>query len=119
MALAAHLAESNNNQQLSSNQLDLLKKSVEVLSPIKEITMSVHICRPCINFHCHTVHMRTDKITLKTTDYSVIPTMKAQLQYSLKSRFCEIEIIRSYLLPLFFTLNLKISSFQQYYLSNN
>ena len=41
MALAAYAAENSSIQQLSSLQLDLLKKCIEVLGPIEEITRSI------------------------------------------------------------------------------
>ena len=43
MALAAYAAENSSIQQLSSLQLDLLKKCIEVLGPIEEITISAYL----------------------------------------------------------------------------
>ena len=41
MALAAYCAESGSIQQLTPYQLDLMKKCVDILSPIEEITHSI------------------------------------------------------------------------------
>ena len=62
MALAAYAAENSSIQQLSSHQLDLLKKCIEVLGPIEEITRSI-ICRPCVTLHHQTIHMCAEKNT--------------------------------------------------------
>ena len=41
MALAAYTAENSGVQQLSSNQLDVLRKCIEISSPIEKITRSI------------------------------------------------------------------------------
>ena len=41
MALAAYAAENSSIKQLSSHQLDIIKKVIEILVPIEEITRSI------------------------------------------------------------------------------
>ena len=91
MALAAYAAESNSIQQLSSHQLDLLKKCIEVLSPIEEITRSIAADLASIPLSYHTYVRILTRTLQKTCDDSGIRTMKAQLLHSLKSRFSGIE----------------------------
>jgi len=38
MALVAYTAESSSTQQLSSYQLDIIKRIIEILAPMEEIT---------------------------------------------------------------------------------
>ena len=92
MALAAYAAESNSIQQLSSHQLDLLKKCIEVLSPIEEITRSIYLqTLHQFPLSYHTYVRILTRTLQKTSDDSGIRTMKAQLLHSLKSRFSGIE----------------------------
>jgi len=59
MALTAYAAENSNVQQLSSHQLDIMKRVIEILSPIEEITRSISANL----FHHHTVLMYTYQST--------------------------------------------------------
>ena len=76
MALAAYVAESNSIQQLSSHQLDLLKKCIEVLSPIEEITRSISADLASISIVIPYICILTRTLQ-KTSDDSGIRTMKA------------------------------------------
>ena len=85
MALAAYAAENSGIQQLSYNQLDLLRKCIEILSLVEEITRS-------ISADLASISVRILKRTLeKNTDDSGIHTMKTELLHSIKLRFTGIE----------------------------
>ena len=90
MALAAYAAENSSIQQLSSHQLDLLKKCNEVLNPIEEITRSISADLASISIVIPYICILTRTLQ-KTSDDSGIRTMKAQLLHSLKSGFSGIE----------------------------
>ena len=90
MALAAYAAENGGIQQLSSNQLDLLRKCIEILSPVEEITRSISADLASISVIIP--YVRILKRTLeKNTDDSGIRTMKTELLHSIKLRFTGIE----------------------------
>lgn len=87
MALAA---ENSGIQQLSSNQLDLLRKCIEILSPVEEVTRSISADLASISVIIP--YVRILKRTLeKNTDVSGIHTMKTELLHSIKLCFTGIE----------------------------
>jgi len=90
MALAAYAAENGSVQQLSSNQLDLLKKCIDVLSPIEEITNSISANLASISIIIPYVRILI-KTLEKHADDGGIRAMKAELLHSIKSRFSGIE----------------------------
>ena len=90
MALAAYAAENSGVHQLSSNQLDVLRKCIEILSPIEEITRSISADLASISVIIPYVRILT-KTLEKNTDDVGIRGMKTELLHSLKSRFTGIE----------------------------
>ena len=69
MALAAYAAENSGVQQLSSNQLDILRKCIEILSPIEEITRSISgdlasisVIIPYVKILTRTLEKNTDNV---------------------------------------------------------
>ena len=90
MALAAYAAENSGVHQLSSNQLDVLRKCIEILSPIEEITRSISADLASISVIIPYIRILT-KTLEKNTDDVGIRGMKTELLHSLKSRFTGIE----------------------------
>ena len=101
MALAAYTAENSGIQQLSSHQLELLKKLIEVLGPIEEIARSISadLASKFIIIPYIFILIRTLE---KNTDDSGIRTMKGELLHSLKSHFSGIEEKKELSLATFF-----------------
>ena len=90
MALAAFSAENGSIQQLSAHQLGLVKKCVDILSPIEEVTCSISAELASISIVIP--YIRVLKRTLEMNeDDSGVRTMKGQILHSLKSRFAGIE----------------------------
>ena len=90
MALAAYCAETGNIQQLTPHQLELMKKCVDILSPVEEITRSISADMASISIVIPYIRILT--ITLeKNNNDSGVQTMKGELLKSLKSRFAGIE----------------------------
>ena len=90
MALAAYATENSSVQQLSSHQLDVMKRVIEILSPVEEITRSISADLAAISIVIPYIHILTRALE-KITDGSGILTMKRELLYSLKLRFNRIE----------------------------
>ena len=90
MALAAYAAENSSIQQLSSNQLDLLRKCIEILSPVEEITRSISADLASISVIIPYVRI-LKRTPVKNTDDSGIHTMKTELLHSIKLHFTGIE----------------------------
>jgi len=87
MALAAYCAESGSIEQLTPYQLDLMKKCVDILSPIEEITCSISADLASISIVVPYIRILTRTLEKNEND-SGIRTMKGEL---LKSRFAGIE----------------------------
>ena len=90
MALAVYCTENDSVQQLSTYQLGLVKKCVDILSPIEEITRSISarlasisIVIPYIRVLIRTLERNEDDVGVRT--------MKAQILHSLRSRFAGVE----------------------------
>lgn len=87
MAWAAYAAENSGVQQLSPNQLDILRKCIEILSPIEEITqlslVSISVIIPYVRILTKALEKNTDDVD--------ICAMKTELLHSIKSRFTGIE----------------------------
>ena len=90
MALAAYAAENSGVQQLSSHQLDVMKRVIEILSPVEEITRSISADLAAISIVIPYIRILTRALE-KNTDDSGIRTMKRELLHSLKLRFNRIE----------------------------
>ena len=90
MALAAYCAETGNIQQFTPHQLELMKKCVDILSPVEEITRFISADMASISIVIPYIRILT--ITLeKNNNDSGVQTMKGELLKSLKSRFAGIE----------------------------
>ena len=77
-------------QQLSAHRLGLVKKCVDILSPIEEVTHSISAKLASISIVIPYIHVLTR--TLEKNEYdSGVRTMKGQILHSLKSRFAGIE----------------------------
>jgi len=90
MALAAYAAENSNVQQLSSHQLDIMKRVIEILSPIEEITRSISADLASVSIIIPYLRILIRALE-KNTDDSGIRTMKSGLLHSLRVRFTGIE----------------------------
>ena len=90
MALAAYAAENSGVQQLSSHQLDIMKRVIEILAPVEEITRSISAELAAISIIIPYICILTRALE-KNTDDSGIHTMKSELLHSLKLRFTRIE----------------------------
>ena len=90
MALAAYAAENSSIKQLSSHQLDIIKKVIEILAPIEEITRSISADLASISIVIPYLRILTRALE-KNTDDSGVRTMKGELLHSLKLRFSRIE----------------------------
>ena len=89
MALAAYSTE-NNIVQLTSNQLDLINKSIAVLSPVEEITKSISTDQASVSLIIPFI--RAFQRTLENhEDDSGVRTMKEQMLMSLKRRYRGVE----------------------------
>ena len=86
MALAAYAAENSSIKQLSSHQLDIIKKVIEILAPIEEITRSISADLASISIVIPYLHILTRALE-KNTDDSGVRTMKGELLHSLKLCF--------------------------------
>ena len=84
MALAAYCAENDSIQQLSTYQLVLIKKCVDILSPIEEVTrlISARLASISIVIPYVRVLIRTLE---KNDEDSGVRTMKGQILHSLRS----------------------------------
>lgn len=90
MALAAYCAENDSIQQLSTYQLGLVKKCVDILSPIEEITCSISARLASVSIVIPYIRVLI-KTLEKNDEDSGVRTMKAQILHSLRSRFGGIE----------------------------
>ena len=90
MVLAAYCAESGTIQQLTPYQLELMKKCVNILSPIEEITRSISAELAPISIVIPYIRILAKALEKNEND-SGIRTMKGELLKSLKSRFAGIE----------------------------
>ena len=90
MALAAYSAENDNIQQLSTYQLGLVKKCVDILSPIEEITRSISARLASISIVIPYIRVLIRTLE-KNDEDSGIRTMKAQILHSLRSCFAGVE----------------------------
>ena len=89
MALAAYCTETGSIQQLTPHQLELMRKCVDVLSPIEEITRSISSDLASISIVIPYIKILTRTLEKNDND-SGIRTMKGELIKSLKSRFAGI-----------------------------
>ena len=89
-ALAAYCAETGSIQQLTPHQLELMKKCVDVLSPVEEITRSISADLASISIVIPYIRILTRTLEKNTND-SGIQTMKGELLKSLKCRFAGVE----------------------------
>lgn len=112
MAFAAYTAKNSGIQQLSSHQMEVLKKFIEILSLIKEITRSITLDLESISIIMPYICILTRTLE-KNTDDSGICTMKTELLHSLKSHFSGIEEMKKLSLAMFLTPGLRINSFQE------
>ena len=90
MALAAYCAENDSIQQLSTYQLVLIKKCVDILSPIEEVTRSISARLASISIVIPYVRVLIRTLE-KNDEDSGVRTMKGQILHSLRSRFAGIE----------------------------
>ena len=90
MALAAYCAENGSIQQLTPYQLELIKKCVDILSPMEEITCSISADMASISIVIPYIRVLT-RTLVKNENDSDVCTMKAELLKSLKTRFAGIE----------------------------
>ena len=90
MVLTAYCAESGTIQQLTPYQLEMMKRCVDILSPIEEITRSISAELASISIVIPYVRILTKTLEKNEND-SGICTMKGELLKSLKSRFAGIE----------------------------
>ena len=90
MPLAAYCAENGSIQQLTPYQLELIKKCVDILSPIEEITCSISADMASISIVIPYIRVLTRTLEKNEND-SGVRTMKAELLKSLKTRFAGIE----------------------------
>ena len=90
MALAAYSTEHSDTPQLTTNQLDLAGKVVNVLTSIEEITKS--ICTDAASVSLIIPFVRALRLTLEKHDNdSGVHTMKAEMLASLNRRYAGIE----------------------------
>ena len=104
-------AENSGIQQLSSHQLELLKKCIEVLGPIEEVTRSISVDLASVSIITLYICILTRTLE-KNTDDSGICTMKGELLHSLKSRFSGIEEKKELSLATFLDPRFKYKFFQ-------
>ena len=90
MTLAAYSAENGSIQQPSAHQLGLVKKCVDILSPIEEVTRSISAKLASISIVVPYIRVLTRTLE-KNEDDGGVRTMKGQILHSLKSRFAGIE----------------------------
>ena len=90
MALAAYCAETGSIQQLTPHQLELMRKCIDVLSPIEEITRSISSDLALISIVIPYIRILT-RTHEKNENDSGIRTMKGELLKSLKPCFAGIE----------------------------
>ena len=90
MALAAYCTETGCIQQLTPHQLELMRKCVDILSPIEEITHSISADLASISIVIPYIRILTRTLEKNEND-SGIRTTKGELLKSLKSRFAGIE----------------------------
>ena len=88
MALAAYCAETGSIQQLTPHQLELMRKCIDILSPIEEITRSISADLASISLVIPHVRILTRTLEKNEND-SGIRTMKGELLKSLKFRLEE------------------------------
>ena len=89
MALAAYGTE-NSIPILTTHQLDLASKVVQVLAPIEEITQMIFAEAACISMIIPLVRGLMKTLEKHNQD-SGVHTMKAEMLASLKQRFADIE----------------------------
>ena len=90
MALAAYCAENVNIQQLSTHQLVLVRKCVDILSPIEEITHSISARLACVSIVIPYIRILIRTLE-KNDEDSGVRTMKSQILHSLRSHFAGVE----------------------------
>ena len=90
MALAAYCAETGSIQQLTPHQLELMRKCVDILSPIEEITRSISADLASISIVIPYVRILTRTLEKNEND-SGIRILKGKLLKSLKFCFAGIE----------------------------
>ena len=78
MALAAYCAETGSIQQLTPHQLELMRRCVDILSPIEEITCSISSDLALISIVIPYIKILT-KMLEKNDNDSGIHTMKGEL----------------------------------------
>ena len=83
-------AENNSVQQFSSHQLDIMKRVIEILAPVEEITRSISTDLAAISIVIPYICILTRALE-KNTDDSGVRTMKSELLHSRKLRFTRIE----------------------------
>ena len=73
MVLAAYAAENSGVQQLSSHQLDVMKRVIEILSPVEEITRSISADLAVISIVIPYIRILTRALekTLKTVVFAL------------------------------------------------
>ena len=114
MALAAYCTETGSIQQLTPHQLELMRKCVDVLSPIEEFTRSISSDLASISIVIPYIKILTR--TLKKNDNdSGIHTMKGELIKSLKSRFAGIVERKELCLAALLDPRFKDNFFRKYY----
>ena len=84
MALAAYCTETGSIQQLTPHQLELMRRCVDILSPIEEITHSISSDLASISIVIPYIKILTKTLEKNDNDSS-IRTMKGELIKSLKS----------------------------------
>ena len=89
-AMAAYCAETGSIQQLTPHQLELMRKCVDILSPIEEIMRSISAEMASISIVISYIRILTRTLEKNEND-SGIRTMKGELLKSLKSCFAGIE----------------------------
>ena len=90
MAIAACCAKNDNIQQLSTYQLGLVIKSVDILSPTEEVTHSISARLASISIVIPYIHVLIRTLE-KNEDDSGICTMKSQILHSLRTHFTGVE----------------------------
>ena len=90
MALATYCAETGSIQQLTPHQLELMRRCVDILSPIEEITHSISSDLASISIVISCIKILTKALEKNGND-SGICTMKGELIKSFKSCFAGIE----------------------------
>ena len=90
MALTAYCTEIGCIQQLTPHQLELMRKCVDILSPIEEITHSISADLASISIVIPYIRILTRTLEKNDND-SGIRTMKGELLKSLKCHFAGIE----------------------------